>query len=210
MKYDCSRLLWICFVYKWEWTLGLWLGNRGQTEVEKGVEYSVTHWWQELEQGQKNATIFGFSTVSYCLKHQAQGLPEKNVALMIRKEQLIMSNDDLMAMFVLTGQLTFLYWGWVLCLVSWSDMKNMLPADGAIDSKLSKWWNDWKKFCKVQVKWLSFILNGWNGLLQVLSIHWLLWQQRKINSKSLLEFCFWVHHLWKNIYRKFCIQMNPG
>lgn len=101
-----SRLLWICFVYQWEWTLGLWLGNReGRLKWEKGVEYSVSHWWQELEQGRKNGIIFGFSTVSYCLKQQAQGLPEKNVALMIRKEQLITtSNDDLMVIFVLTGR----------------------------------------------------------------------------------------------------------
>lgn len=70
-----------------------------------------------IRTGTTNAIIFGFSGAQclLCLRQQAQGLPEKNVALMIRKEQPIMSNDDLMVIFVLTGQLTFLYCDGVLC-----------------------------------------------------------------------------------------------
>lgn len=64
-----------------------------------------------IRTGTANAIIFGFSGAQYlhCVRQKAQGLPEKNVALLIRKEQLITCLDDFMAKLVLTGKLTFLY-----------------------------------------------------------------------------------------------------
>lgn len=61
--------------------------------------------------GTANTIIFGFSDAQYLhgVTQKAHGLPEKNVALLIRKEQLISCLDDFMAILALTGKLTFLY-----------------------------------------------------------------------------------------------------
>ena len=53
--------------------------------------------------------VFSGAHCLHCVIWKAQDLPDKNVTLLIRKEQQIMSNDDLMVIFVLTGQATFLY-----------------------------------------------------------------------------------------------------
>lgn len=63
--------------------------------LERGVKHSLIRWWQDwLRSGDKRLNIWGFRDAQclHCAKPKDRGLPERNVALLIRKAQQIASN----------------------------------------------------------------------------------------------------------------------
>lgn len=100
--------------------MGLWLGTKEERLSWKRSRALCDSSMTRISTGTANVIIFGFMGAQclHCIRQKAHGLPDKNVALLIRKEQRIMRNDDLMDMFVLIVQPTFLYCVWSANLMS--------------------------------------------------------------------------------------------